>query len=118
MWLENRTLDLKTQVTFYSEFVLDPAESLQLVTEFKGRQNGIATRQRYQRRTGQCPVGVDSRQRVSQAVLGVTCPTLGAAAPDVVRLCNRVSTVQEQLDNLIAVPLCRQHQRRDVGRER
>ena len=102
----------------YLELVFKPTESFQFNAELKRGENGVATRQCYQRRTGKCTVGVDSRPGVLEAVISCSTYTLITATPSVVWPRHRVTSVQQNLHDLVVVAMRSKDNRRHISCKR
>ena len=104
-------------LVLHLQLVLQPTEQPQLPAQFERGQDRIPTGQGNQRRTCQGTVGVYSRPRVIQTVLGRLDDALDTSALDVVRLLDPISSLQKDLDDLVVVAMGGQDQRGDVWRE-
>ena len=92
-------------------------ESAQLVAELERGEHGIDACERDVRLAGEAAVGVETRLRVPQRVELEAVHALVAFAVEVVRPGDPVAADQQVLDDLDAVVLRGEHERRDVGRE-
>lgn len=99
------------------KFVLEKAKSTQLPRQFEGREDGVLGGECYQTGTGQGPIGVDARSRVSEGILLPRLNALITATSHIMGHGQHGTPIQEDLDDLIVVAVSRQDQRRNVRRE-
>ena len=99
------------------ELVLQPTQRLEFAAQLERGQDGVLAGQRDQGGAGQGLVGVDARPAVAQAVVAHAAHAVGAVAAHVVGFGDPVAPVQEDLDDLVVVPVARQDDRGDVRGE-
>jgi len=97
--------------------VLEKAEPAQLPGQLEGREDGVLGGECYQTGTGQGPIGIDARSRVSEGVLLAGLDALITATSHIMGHGQNGTPIQKDLDDLIVVAMGGQDQGRNVWRE-